>query len=434
MDDSRGVGLYYHKAMEKHKAPTNQSHEEAPQRTRSIWRTLKDKGFLQRCVLIEGREAMDEHLLLVHTDDHIRFINGVRSSHVARLVADEELSSGFAVVRPPGHHAEREDCKGFCLYNNVAVAASFLLEERARSIEKILIVDWDIHHGNGTQSSFYDDDRVLFFSVHRFGNGFYPGTKDGSHEIIGEGNGAGFNINVPWLSKDRSNADYIVVWDYVLLPVARQFKPDIVLVSAGFDAAKDDPIGDCNLTAEGFAVMLEKLREFAEGKVVLVLEGGYLPTNLSDCVLACVEVLTDSHVFNASFGRPHGETYDVIKLVRETLSPYWPVLADEVLPVEVLADQVRETLSPYWPVLADEVLPVEVLADQGHQDSFMDSDPGKARMAALRSARGLVSPAVFDNLSDLSDAFAEGVAKLELLNRRIKDSLKIADQPESSGR
>ncbi|KAK1405274.1 Histone deacetylase [Heracleum sosnowskyi] len=221
------VGLYYDTDMEKHKS-TDDDHQENPERTRAIWNKLKAEGILKRksCVLIKGKQATDEHLSFVHTREHMSFIDNPKKRsqrykncimeqvyfnagsslaarlaaggavEVARQVVDKEINSGFAIVRPPGHHAEPDGCKGFCLYNNIAVAASFLLEERAHCVQRILIVDWDIHHGNGTQRKFYNDNRVLYFSIHRYGD-FYPYTEDGSLDKIGDGNGTGFNINVP---------------------------------------------------------------------------------------------------------------------------------------------------------------------------------------------------------------------------------------------
>ncbi|GJU94638.1 histone deacetylase 5 [Tanacetum coccineum] len=260
---------------------------------------------------------------------------------VAEKVAKGELDSAFAIVRPPGHHAEQDQPKGFCLFNNVAIATQFLLDQKELGINKILIVDWDVHHGNGTQKMFWKDPRVLFFSVHRHEHGnFYPYGDDGSHLMIGEGPGLGYNINVPWENDQCGDADYVAAWDHILIPVAKEFKPDIILISAGFDAAIGDPLGKCRVTPNGYTILLKKLMEFSSGKIVMALEGGYNLTSLANSVLACVELLLDDKpITESTDAYPFESTWRVIKAVREELSSYWPVLADklpEKLPSYVL--------------------------------------------------------------------------------------------------
>ncbi|KAI7985344.1 Histone deacetylase 5 [Camellia lanceoleosa] len=222
---------------------------------------------------------------------------------------------------------------GFCLYNNVAVATSFLLNERQElGINKVLIVDWDVHHGNGTQKMFWKDPRVLFFSVHRheFGS-FYPASDDGSHIMVGEGPGAGYNINVPWENGRCGDADYLAVWDHVLIPIAKEFRPDIIIISAGFDAAIGDPLGGCCVTPCGYAILLKKLMEFAQGKIVMALEGGYNLDSLANSVLACVEVLLeDKPIIGLSEAYPFQSTWRVIQSVREELCTFWSILKGEL--------------------------------------------------------------------------------------------------------
>ncbi|KAJ0680407.1 putative histone deacetylase [Helianthus annuus] len=185
-------------------------------------------------------------------------------------------------------------------------------------LNKILIVDWDVHHGNGTQKMFWKDSRVLVFSVHRHENGsFYPMGDDGSHIMIGEGPGAGYNINVPWENDQCGDANYIAVWDHILIPVAREFNPDIIIISSGFDAALGDPLGGCCVTPHGYSVMLKKLMKFSGGKIVMTLEGGYNLDSLANSVAACIEVLLDDKPI-AEFveGYPFESTWRVIKAVR----------------------------------------------------------------------------------------------------------------------
>ncbi|KAG7955051.1 hypothetical protein I3843_11G051400 [Carya illinoinensis] len=326
-----------------------------------------------RCVVLDAKEAEDKYVLSVHSKKHVDLIRDISSKRfnsrrnmiaskfnsiyfnegssesaflaagsvieVAEKVAKGELSSAFAIVRPPGHHAEHDEAMGFCLFNNVAVAASFLLNERPElGIKKILIVDWDVHHGNGTQKMFWKDSRVLFFSVHRheFGS-FYPANDDGFYTMIGEGPGAGYNINVPWENGQCGDADYLAVWDHILIPVSKEFNPDIIIISAGFDAALGDPLGGCRVSPYGYSVMLKKLMSFAQGKIVLALEGGYNLDSIANSALACVEVLLeDKPIAGSTEAYPFESTWRVIQAVRHELSDFWPTLADK-LPANLIS-------------------------------------------------------------------------------------------------
>ncbi|KAK4477805.1 hypothetical protein RD792_017067 [Penstemon davidsonii] len=376
----RRVGLIYDDRMCKHATPDEESHPENPNRIRVIWDMLNSSGVAQRCVVLNAREASDKYLALVHTKNHINLIKNIipRNSEsgrkriaskfnsiyfnkgsseaaylaagsvieVAEKVAKGEMDSAFAIVRPPGHHAEEDEPMGFCLYNNVAVATSFLLNERVRTgfilpelgIKKVLIVDWDVHHGNGTQKMFYKDPRVLFFSVHRHEYGtFYPTGEDGSYVMIGEGPGEGYNINVPWENGRCGDADYLAVWDHILVPVAKEFKPDIVIISAGFDAAIGDPLGGCRVSPYGYSILLDKLMEFAGGKIVMALEGGYNLNSLANSVHACVEVLLQQKPVTGSLeAYPFESTWRVIQAVRQELCGHWPILVAK-LPSAVIS-------------------------------------------------------------------------------------------------
>jgi acetoin utilization deacetylase AcuC-like enzyme len=192
-------------------------------------------------------------------------------------------------VRPPGHHAERDRAMGFCLFNNVAIGAYYALKNF--SLEKILVVDWDVHHGNGTQNSFYEDSRVLYFSTHRYGF-FYPGT--GAATEVGKEKGEGFNVNVP-LSTGSSDADYGNIFEKILKPIALEYRPQLVLVSAGFDTHCDDPLGGMEVTEKGFARMTQILMEIADttaqGKLAITLEGGYDVSGQSRSVKAVLKEL-----------------------------------------------------------------------------------------------------------------------------------------------
>ncbi|PWA36469.1 histone deacetylase 5 [Artemisia annua] len=367
-EEKRRVGLVYDERMCKHATPKakGEPHPENPDRIRAVWDKLESVGITQRCVVFKAKEVEDKYIAAVHSKSHINLIKTISCNktvsqrkkvaakydsiyfnegssesaylaagsvlEVAEQVAKGELNSAFAIVRPPGHHAEKSEPMGFCLFNNVAIAASFLLEQKKLGIKKILIVDWDVHHGNATQKMFWKDSRVLSFSVHRHENGsFYPGGDDGSHTMVGEGPGLGYNINVPWENAHCDEADYIAVWDHILIPVAKEFNADIILISAGFDAAIGDPLGSCCVTPHGFSILLKKLMEFSKGKIVMALEGGYNLDSLANSVLACMEVLLEDAPIDESYEvYPFESTWRVIKDVREKLSSFWPILAKKL--------------------------------------------------------------------------------------------------------
>ena len=203
-------------------------------------------------------------------------------------VMDGRADSAIALVRPPGHHAEPDRAMGFCFFSNVAIAAEYA--QRERGCERVLIVDWDVHHGNGTQAAFYPRDDVYFFSVHQ--SPLYPGT--GQAVERGAGAGVGYTLNVP-LPAGLSDPTYHALFRDGLTEVAARFKPDLVLVSAGFDAHRSDPLAQMNVTTDGFAAICgitnQIAREYADGRIVMALEGGYHLEALGRSVRACVDVL-----------------------------------------------------------------------------------------------------------------------------------------------
>ncbi|CAL8279706.1 unnamed protein product [Boreogadus saida] len=201
--------------------------------------------------------------------------------------------NGFAVVRPPGHHADPSNPMGFCYFNSVAIAAKQLQQKMSAS--KVLIVDWDVHHGNGTQEVFYNDPSVLYISLHRYDDGnFFPGS--GSAAEVGSGAGEGFNVNVAWtggLEPPMGDAEYLAAFRTVVMPIAQEFSPDVVLVSAGFDAADGHapPLGGYKVSAKCFGFLTRQLMSLAGGRVVMALEGGHDLTAICDASEACVSAL-----------------------------------------------------------------------------------------------------------------------------------------------
>ncbi|XP_044918695.1 histone deacetylase 9 isoform X7 [Mustela putorius furo] len=340
------TGIAYDPLMLKHQCICGNSttHPEHAGRIQSIWSRLQETGLLNKCERIQGRKASLEEIQLVHSEHHSllygtnpldgqkldprtllgdasqKFFsslpcgglgvdsdtiwNELHSSGAARMavgcvielaskVASGELKNGFAVVRPPGHHAEESTAMGFCFFNSVAITAKYLRDQL--NISKILIVDLDVHHGNGTQQAFYADPSILYISLHRYDEGnFFPGS--GAPNEVGTGLGEGYNINIAWtggLDPPMGDVEYLEAFRTVVTPVAKEFDPDMVLVSAGFDALEGHapPLGGYKVTAKCFGHLTKQLMTLADGHVVLALEGGHDLTAICDASEACVNAL-----------------------------------------------------------------------------------------------------------------------------------------------
>uniref|UniRef100_A0A480XBL8 Histone deacetylase n=1 Tax=Sus scrofa TaxID=9823 RepID=A0A480XBL8_PIG len=345
------TGLVYDSVMLKHQCSCgdNSRHPEHAGRIQSIWSRLLERGLRSQCESLRGRKASLEELQSVHSERHVllygtnplsrlkldngklagllaqrMFVmlpcggvgvdtdtiwNELHSSNAARWaagsvtdlafkVASRELKNGFAVVRPPGHHADHSTAMGFCFFNSVAIACRQLQQQGKAG--KILIVDWDVHHGNGTQQTFYQDPSVLYISLHRHDDGnFFPGS--GAVDEVGAGSGEGFNVNVAWaggLDPPMGDPEYLAAFRTVVMPIAREFSPDLVLVSAGFDAAEGHPppLGGYHVSAKCFGYMTQQLMSLAGGAVVLALEGGHDLTAICDASEACVAALLGNKV------------------------------------------------------------------------------------------------------------------------------------------
>jgi acetoin utilization deacetylase AcuC-like enzyme len=283
-------------------------HPERPLRLEKIEAHLKTARLLELCTTAVSKPATREQLLRNHAQEHIQEVERFAEKGGGRIESDTVVSkksytaavlaagavcdavakviegdaaNALCLVRPPGHHALAKSPMGFCLFNNVAVAARAALAEH--DLERVLIVDWDVHHGNGTQASFWEDGRVGFFSIHRFP--FYPGTGD--TDETGAGKGLGMTRNVP-VKFGSSRADFKAQFTRELTDFAAKIKPQLVLVSAGFDAHREDPIGSLGLESEDFIelsdVVVGLAREHCGGKVVSTLEGGYHVDRLAECV------------------------------------------------------------------------------------------------------------------------------------------------------
>jgi acetoin utilization deacetylase AcuC-like enzyme len=238
---------------------------------------------------------------------------------LVRHVLAGDAPTGISIHRPPGHHAEPDRPMGFCLFNNVAVAARLAVDELG--LERVMIVDYDVHHGNGTNAAFHDDPRVLFVSVHQ--SPLYPGT--GPLGDIGSGAGAGYCVNLP-VAPGSGDAVFTGMIDGVAVPLAEAFAPQLLLVSAGFDAAAEDPLAECEVTTAGFAAMTESLRAVGEAvgaPVAAVLEGGYSLTALGPAVVAAMGALA-----GAGSDVARGEWGPEVREAREFLSRWWPAFSD----------------------------------------------------------------------------------------------------------
>jgi len=328
-------------------------HPECPQRLKVIYDMLEEPDMEGKFQEITPRFADKKELLLVHAGYYVETLAATAGIEYTYLDPDTQtcaasydaavlaagglceaiskvcagkLKNAFALVRPPGHHAERGQAKGFCLFNNVAVGARYA-QERLK-VGRILIVDWDLHHGNGTQHSFEEDPTILYFSTHQFP--YYPGT--GAYTEIGVGKGRGFTVNVP-LTIGYGDAEYLSLFERVLKPIALEFKPELILVSAGFDIYIGDPLGGMNVTPAGFAAMTRAIMDIADEccaeKLVFTLEGGYDLYGERDSVK---EVLKELAGLNNSdpaalAGSAMQEMVDtVVARVKSVQGPYWKTL------------------------------------------------------------------------------------------------------------
>ncbi|XP_052399180.1 histone deacetylase 5 isoform X1 [Carassius gibelio] len=377
------TGLVYDTFMLKHQCICGNTniHPEHAGRIQSVWSRLQETGLLGRCERIRGRKATLDEIQTVHSEYHTLLYgtsplnrqkldskkllgpisqkmyavlpcggigvdsdtvwNEMHSSGAVRMavgcvielafkVAAGELKNGFAVVRPPGHHAEESTAMGFCFFNSVAITAKLL--QQKLGVGKILIIDWDIHHGNGTQQAFYNDPNVLYISLHRYDDGnFFPGS--GAPEEVGVGPGEGFNVNIAWtggVEPPMGDVEYLTAFRTVVMPIANEFSPDVVLVSAGFDAVEghQSPLGGYNVTAKCFGHLTKQLMKLAGGRVVLALEGGHDLTAICDASESCVAALLGDELdpvpLTVLQQKPCPKATASLERVIEIQSKHWP--------------------------------------------------------------------------------------------------------------
>ncbi|CAK9113737.1 unnamed protein product [Durusdinium trenchii] len=317
------VALVTDERLLLHAGPSN--HPERPARLAEILKQLEISGLSAACVQLSSREATQEELLRVHSQEHIdQVFNSASSKKKGKAYgtpfgpdtyANDEtplcasLSTGcllslvdkclekgdgprcgFAAIRPPGHHATVDKASGFCMFNNVAVAVR--QAQQVHGLKRVAVVDWDVHHGNGTNDIFEKDESVLFFSLHRYDSYFFPGT--GFVEDVGKAEGRGYNVNCP-LDKGFGDLDVAHVMRYLICPLMEKFEPEAIFISAGFDAVRGDPLGECRVSPEGFGWLTRGLyrlaKHYCEGRLFLALEGGYSPDLIAQCTVECVRTL-----------------------------------------------------------------------------------------------------------------------------------------------
>lgn len=310
---------------------TLEGHPENYRRLEGTWALLEQDGILNELIRVESKPAPYEALLTAHTPEHIRKVEGIAIKGGGRIDADTYVNedsyqaallstggllnvldavmtgkadNGFALVRPPGHHAVQNRGMGFCLFSNVAIAARWA--QKQYGIERVLVIDIDVHHGNGTQDVLYDDPSVLFFSIHQYPH--YPGTGAALERGTPNATGSTINIPAPPFSGDEG---YMHAFEQILGPAARRFDPELIILSAGFDGHWRDPLANIQLSITGYAEQVQFVMDLAdelcEGKLVCALEGGYDLEVLPHCILSTLRLLSDSE---AGVSDPFGPAPD----------------------------------------------------------------------------------------------------------------------------
>ncbi|VDN97124.1 unnamed protein product [Rodentolepis nana] len=359
LNSSRRTALFCHNDMLKHSNPLHDDCPECPDRLRSTFQKLIEYELLRRCLLIQPSAIGTELLRFIHAQSYIDAVASTEEmadsarhqfmqkfdcayfskdtniaarlaagslTHAVDIVTRGDVRNAFCLVRPPGHHAMKDEACGYCVFNNVAIAAKHALTQLVAN--RILIVDWDIHHGQGTQYAFYNDSKVLYFSIHRYDNGeYWPSLRESDYDFVGQGQSYGYNINVPLNGKDYTDIDYLTIFNVLLMPIAYEFGPDLVIISAGYDCALGCPYGGFILSPAVFAHLTSRLMALADGKLICALEGGYGLETLSDCVAHTVSALLGDPLPTLDPLKPlHPGTREAIRNCVSVLRAKWKCL------------------------------------------------------------------------------------------------------------
>lgn len=372
----------------------NSHHPEDPRRIHEIFKAFKKAGLvyegppalLPKIIKenptrymwrIAARAAQDTEIGLAHAPGHLRWVQSLDNlstselreltrkfdqgreslyvgsmSHTAGLLAaggaidtcknvvEGKVKNAFAVIRPPGHHAEFDQPMGFCLFNNVPIAVRVCQRDYPETCRKVLILDWDVHHGNGIQNIFYEDANVLYISIHVYQNGqFYPGkppnsfTPDGGPECCGTRAGRGKNINIGWHDQGMGDAEYMAAFQKIVMPIAHEFDPDLVVISAGFDAADGDELGGCFVTPACYAHMTHMLMSLANGKLAVCLEGGYNLEAISNSAVAVAKTMMGEPPPKLKIPPINAEAARLIAKVQALQAPYWQCMRPGIVDV-----------------------------------------------------------------------------------------------------
>jgi histone deacetylase 6 len=372
----------------------NTHHPEDPRRIHEIFKAFKKVGLvytgpeaelpriMRECPTrymwrIPARAATRQEICLAHSTEHFEWVERLDKMSTAELreltkrydqgreslyvgsmsypaallsaggaietcknVVTGQVKNAFAVIRPPGHHAEWDAPMGFCFFNNVPVAVRVCQQDYPDLCRKVLILDWDVHHGNGVQNIFYNDPNVLYISLHVYQNGiFYPGkppnsmTPDGGIEHCGSEAGLGKNINIGWHDQGMGDGEYMAAFQKIIMPIAKEFDPDLVVISAGFDAADGDELGGCFVSPACYAHMTHMLMSLADGKVAVCLEGGYNLKAISVSAVAVAKTLMGEPPPRLELPKINKEAARILAKVQSLQAPFWECMRPGVVHV-----------------------------------------------------------------------------------------------------
>lgn len=357
------TGIIYDDFMAKHECPWTKG-DECPERYLKVMERLRHYKLIEHCVELKSKFASEEQVLLAHDKDYYELVKSTKgvtdldklksisekfdgiyfNEHtydcamlalgscleLTDAVLDGKVRNGFAIVRTPGHHAQQSEANGFCYFNNAAIAARHCVQNRG--LKRVLIIDWDVHHGQGTQSFFYDDPSVMYVSIHRYERGrYWPELIESNFNFTGAGKGKGYNLNLPLNEIDCNDADFLLMWFNVIMPVAYEFDPELVIISAGFDAAIGCPEGKMRVKPVTYHVLCHSLMSLADGKCVSLLEGGYNLVSLAESAAMTLRALIglpcgqlDPDI--VELDKPHVSVVQTILDVIWAVRPQWKFL------------------------------------------------------------------------------------------------------------